>query len=91
MHQHGARILNKSERILFDNIPDKITARGLEQILIEDGRKANVLTEQIDSIRKARKERLEEGVEKAVLFLQQNYPNRISALQDAIDYLRTFY
>jgi hypothetical protein len=91
MHQHGARILNKSAQLLFENIPDRITARGLEQILIEDGRRLNVLTEQIDSIRKARKERLEEGVEKAVLFLQQNYPSEVSKLQPAIDYLRTFY
>ena len=91
IREHGAKVLGGSLRI-FENIPDKLTTRGLEQIMIEDGRLKNLITEQIDSITKKRNlEILEEGVEKAVLFIQQNYSSKLAELQPAIDYLRAFY
>jgi len=65
---------------MIENIPDKLTARGVEQLLINYGRKVGDLTEQINSINPKRIERTKEALKKGREFLEKNYKGQFDHL-----------
>jgi RHS repeat-associated protein len=79
MAQHGARIIGNADR-LIENIPDKLTARGIEQLFINYGRKAGIITEQINSINPKRVEKTKEALQKATDFIKSNYGDKFNYL-----------
>ncbi len=79
MAQHGARIIGNADR-LIENIPDKLTARGVEQLFINFGRKVGVITEQINSINPKRVARYNKGLKQAENFIKKNYGDKFDYL-----------
>jgi RHS repeat-associated protein len=72
MKEHGARIVGIPEEMI-KLIPDKLTARGIEQLFINWGRKNKVITDQINSISPKNTEKYAKGLKQAQEYLQKNY------------------
>lgn len=79
MQQHGARILGNTEK-LIENIPDKLTARGIEQLFINYGRKAGIITEQINSVSPRKAEQYNLAIKQAKEFIIKNYGDKFNYL-----------
>ena len=84
MAQHGARIMGAPEDMI-KLIPDKLTARGIEQLFINWGREKKIITDQINSINPKNVEKYNEGINKAKEFLQKNYGDAYNYLFEISD------
>ncbi|WP_430901929.1 RHS repeat domain-containing protein, partial [Paraflavitalea sp. sgz302555] len=78
MAQHGARIIGNPSK-LVENIPNKMTAKGIEQLFIEWGRKKGIITQQINSISKNNTQ-YDKALKLAEDFLKKNYGNKFDFL-----------
>lgn len=81
MAQHGSRIIGKPTE-LVTGIADKLTARGIEQLFINYGRKIGEITEQINSINPKRVERYQQALKQAREFLKENYGDKFKYLDN---------
>jgi len=79
MAQHGVRILGTPSK-LIENIPNKLTARGIEQLFINFGRKTGIITEQINSLSPKNKAIYDKGLKMAEEFIQKNYGDKFDFL-----------
>lgn len=71
---------------MLDNVPDRITARGIEQLLIQNGRKSGQIANEINSISfKRNRARYIEGINKAKDWLKKNSKPLYDDLKDEID------